>query len=233
MTRWFVVDSYFAEFNAGNDEAVLALIAPDAPINWFGSISIPDHAKFTAFLTGQGTTLTLDECRVTEEVPGEFVRLLCEFGTRDGAMAAVGAPPFNGKMFALVTPDGIEDLSFTYEARDHTEVGVPFYRWMAEHHPDVELPGFDGNGARGPPQRKHARVASCRFNTPRSGPPISRPTAAATSTTAERERQPTAVTTPRKRNRPTSTRLPKVRQPRVKPWSRQLDLSTARRLRTR
>ncbi len=132
-----VTDSYFDEYNAGNYEAVVALLTPAVDINFFGPITPAEFEELTAFFTGMGTTLTPPDCRVTEEVSGESGTVRCAFETIDGRTQAVGAPGVPSTFTAVVTPDGIEQLFFAYGSPDFLHVGRPLESWIAEHRPDA------------------------------------------------------------------------------------------------
>jgi hypothetical protein len=131
-----VADSYFEEYNAGNDEAVVALLTPDATVTWF-SRSRSEWEMITAFFVGQGTILSPPECTVTEEVLGASATVFCDFETHSGVMQAVGAPPVSTSFIAVVTPDGIDRLTFSHGQPDFLDTGLPFEQWIAENHPEA------------------------------------------------------------------------------------------------
>ena len=134
-----VVDTYFEEYNAGNDEAVLALLTPDATVSWF-SRQRTKWEMITAFSIAQGTILSPPECAVTDDLPGApaaSATVTCEYETLTGVAQAVDAPLVSTSLRAVVTDDGIYRLSFVHGQPDFLHAGIPFERWIAENHPEA------------------------------------------------------------------------------------------------
>ncbi len=132
-------DAYFAAFNAGDADAVLALLTTDGSFTErFGSgdqASDLDVADELAFFTGQGTLFKSPSCAVTEDQPVEGTTLSCDYETLDALTQAVDALPVPTTATFTVTPLGISEIHVTYAPEpgqpDFEHVGGKFISWMA------------------------------------------------------------------------------------------------------
>lgn len=90
-------DAYFAAFNAGDADAVLALLTTDGSFtDRFGSggqANDLDIADELASFTAQGTVLTSPSCTPAENQPVEGTTLSCDYETLDALTQAVDALP--------------------------------------------------------------------------------------------------------------------------------------------
>jgi hypothetical protein len=161
-----VNEAYFAAFNAGDSDAVLALFTDDATFfdNFSGSVDQQDWELGLIWDMAQETTLTSPDCTVVEEVPATAVTISCEHETRDSLVQAVGAPHVPTTTTMTVTADGISDFSNRYGNPDFTTAGNPFIRWMEASHPeDAEAVGccagetFEESVARGELRLQYAK----------------------------------------------------------------------------
>jgi len=145
-----VADDYFAEFNAGGSEAVMALFTPDATftVRFIGDQAEPILRDFweerLVWNTAQGTIMTTHECAVTDEAPGA-VTISCEHGTHDAPAQAVGAPAVPTTTTMKVMPDGIGEFDQLYGRPDFTYVGERFNAWMTKNNPADALAAGFGN----------------------------------------------------------------------------------------
>ncbi len=99
-----------------------------------------------AWNTAQGSIYTPQECRAVEIDPGVF-RVICSTGHRDAATQTVDSPPVPTDLIAVVTADGISEMTFRYGSLDFNHVGDPFTAWMGVNHSSyLEDIGF-GNWA--------------------------------------------------------------------------------------
>lgn len=61
----------------------------------------------------------------------------CEFEILTAATQAVDALPTSTTITAVVTPEGISRLAFSFEPPDTLHVGGRFNQWIAENHPEA------------------------------------------------------------------------------------------------
>ncbi len=145
-----VADEYFAAFNAGDSEAVMALFTSDATfaLQFIDDPDEPilrtDWEERLVWDTAQGTVVTTRDCAVIAEAPGAVI-VECEFGTHDAPAQAVDAVAVPTKTTMKITSDGIGEFHELFGRPDFTYVGVPFDAWMAENHPDDALATGFGN----------------------------------------------------------------------------------------
>jgi ketosteroid isomerase-like protein len=119
-----VSDGFIEAFNAGDAEAVLALLTSDVALSErfpgvevgpsFEALDSAFFEQHLAWTTAQGTTFTSPECAVTDEGTGATVTVSCEFGWLDAAEAAVGLPPVPTVLTMVVTKSGISEAAFEY-----------------------------------------------------------------------------------------------------------------------
>jgi len=155
------VDAWFDAYNAGDDEAVLALFAPGVAISSSfgpgesnkgaeaveeGSSTLDEWTMFLAWNTAQGSNYTPQECSVDEIDSGVSVTVTCSTGSRDGLGQAVDSPPVATDLVVVVTAEGISEISFEYERSGFTQVGGRFSNWMAVNHPEIVEAGTVGFG---------------------------------------------------------------------------------------
>jgi hypothetical protein len=138
-----VNEAYFAAYNAGDADAVLALFTDDATFSsgfsGLESQTDVDQTDWDLELVwdlAQGTNLLPSpECTLIEEVPGVAVTISCEHGTLDSLVQAVDSRPVPTTTIMTVTPAGIGDLSEGFGRPDFNDVGIPFADWMEANHP--------------------------------------------------------------------------------------------------
>ena len=132
-----VADTYFAELHAGNVDDVFSVFAPAITIEWFNRISRTEFEMITAFFAGQGTIYTPPDCEVNHEVPGESMFVFCELETHTAGAQAVDAPGVETRLTMVVTPDGIERLTYSYDRDlDFHPVEDPFEIWRIQSYPE-------------------------------------------------------------------------------------------------
>jgi hypothetical protein len=132
-----VKDDFFVAFNSGDADAVLGLFLPDAfeDGEWFEQLLVWNIA--------QGTRYTPSNCQPGELPDSDSVEVTCRFKTHDALSLAVDGPPVPFTMTIHVTPDGISRYRDQFGSPDFNTVGIPFDRWMDEHHPqDAEAAAF-------------------------------------------------------------------------------------------
>lgn len=147
-----VVDQYFDSFNAGDANAVLSLLAPDAILTErFGSVGDfdqferADWEQEVAAFIAQETVLTPHACTEANDQPAGDAIFVCEYGLRDAPAQAVGAPAIPVITRFAVTPAGrISEMQVNYNEGetatdpgvDFVHVGRPFAKWMQANHPE-------------------------------------------------------------------------------------------------
>ena len=133
------VNAWFDAYNAGNDEAVLELFAPGVVISdsIAGSSTLDEWTMLLAWNTAQGSVWTPQECSADEIDPGVSFTVTCSTGHRDAPTQAVDSPPVPTNLVAVVTADGISEITFGYGALDFTYVGGPSTVWMVANHPEI------------------------------------------------------------------------------------------------
>lgn len=129
-----VVDDYFAAFNGGDVDSLLALFTDDATFS--SNLTVPSDELRLVWSLAQGSTLTTPECAPTDVVAGSAVTVACEFGTLQAPGSAVDAPPVSTTAKMTITPSGISHLEEFYPFPHFTTVGGPFEQWMEENHPE-------------------------------------------------------------------------------------------------
>jgi hypothetical protein len=129
-----VVDEYFATYNAGDFDSLLALFTDDASFS--SNVPVPVGKLRITWSLAQGSALTSPECAVVDEVAGVAVTVSCEHGTLQSTELAVGAPAVSTTTKMTIGPDGITDLRETYGGNHFQVAGDPFRSWMEENHPE-------------------------------------------------------------------------------------------------
>jgi ketosteroid isomerase-like protein len=161
-----VADDYFAEFNAGESEAVMALFTPDAT---FAAQFAGDRTaeptlrafweEILVWNAAQGTIMTTHDCAVTDQASGA-VTVECQHGTHDAPAQAVDAVAVPTTTTMKITPDGIGEFHELYGRPDFTFVGDFFYAWMEENHPDDALATDFGNWLSLEEASEHGRITA-------------------------------------------------------------------------
>ncbi len=142
-----VSDAYFAAYEAGDVDAMLALFAPDARfINGIaGSMSREDWEKLYVFKVAEGTVLTTRDCTATTTGSGLSTpasesameaTVRCEYGHHEYLSRAVDGPVVPHRMTMVVTPAGVTRLQDNPGSPNFTTVGDPFTGWMLAQHPE-------------------------------------------------------------------------------------------------
>ena len=177
-----VADDYFAAFNAGDSEAVMALFTPDATLASQFTGDPPEPMlralweERLVWNAAQGTIMTPHDCAVTDEAPGA-VTVECGHGTHDAPAQAVDevtqlrrsgiavVPLPVRQSFAVPTtttmkiwPDGIGEFQELYDQPDFNFVGEPFDAWMTENNPDDALAAGIGNWSSLEEANEHGRI---------------------------------------------------------------------------
>lgn len=137
-----VNDAYFAAYEAGDVDAMMALFTSDATFtDGMGGDSTREErkqllaykvAEGTVFTGREGTVFTGRECSVTSESETE-VTLTCTYGQQEYLAQAVDGPVVPHAMTMVVTPAGATRLADTFGSPDFNTVYNPFLRWMYAH----------------------------------------------------------------------------------------------------
>jgi hypothetical protein len=140
------VDAYFEAYNAGNEDAVLALLTTDTTLTVsFGGRSPEDYKREEweldlAVALAEGTLLASPLCAVTEDQPVEGTTVSCDYETLDAPTQAVDALPVPTTTRFAIAPTGISEMHTSYESQpgqpDFLHVGEPFQKWLAADHPE-------------------------------------------------------------------------------------------------
>ena len=151
-------DGFIEEFNAGDADAVPALLTSDVALSErysgegpsFEALEPAFFEQVLAWGTAQGTTFTSPECVVADEGTGAAVTVSCEFGWLNAARAAVGLSPVPTVLTMVVTRSGISQAAFDYlddfgvgsfgsgsDGRGHFDVWL-----VANHADDMEGIGY-------------------------------------------------------------------------------------------
>lgn len=130
--------AYFAAFNNGDADAVMALLPLSARFSdSFTGISPREvWEQRLVWNMAQGTTLAAPECTAAEGAPGEQVTVTCETATHNAEIQAASAPPVPTVVTIVITPNGIQDLRERFGQPDFSHASDPFIRWMQNNHPD-------------------------------------------------------------------------------------------------
>lgn len=138
--------AYFAAFNSGDVEAVVALFPAGAAFSdsIAGSATRDEWEQRLAWNLAQGTTLATPDCLVpADDRQDELTVVECQSSTSNAAIDAVGARPVPTTVVLAVTPWGIRELREEYGQPDFLAATEPFMRWMVKVHPtDAERIGF-------------------------------------------------------------------------------------------
>ena len=133
-----IANAYFAAYNEGDVDAVVALFEPDTQFSDnFGSQSRAAWEQLLVWNAAQGTVLGPPSCLLAEEIVGVSVRLVCSHDNLDVLVQAVDGPAVPIRLTLEITPEGIVDWKSIFGQPNFNEVGVPFADWMTTHHPDV------------------------------------------------------------------------------------------------
>lgn len=140
-------DEYFAAYNDGDVDGVIALFEPDATFSGnFGSQDRIEWEQLLVWNAAQGTVLEPRDCRVDDEDPGSSVTLFCPHNNLDAVVQAVDGPPVPIGLTLTITPSGIKKWTSIFGDPDFNVVGRPFAVWMVANHPDVVEAGTVGFG---------------------------------------------------------------------------------------
>jgi hypothetical protein len=129
-----VKDSFFVAFNAGDPTAVMGLFTANAE---FGDDGRQWFEELLAWNAAQGTRYTPSDCKAEPDTDSVGVAVSCPFITHDALSIESGGPPVPFVMNMLITPDGIASYRDRFGRPDFNTVGLPFDRWMEQHHPDA------------------------------------------------------------------------------------------------
>lgn len=143
-----VVDAYFAAYNGGDVEALLALLAPDATFasQFRGATAEPqlqDRGQWEQRLVwnaAQGTEQTPPSCTLVDDQPAEGATISCDYERLDAPTQAVGALPVATTSRFTVGAIGISEIvdyhGYGTPRAAFLHVGEPFRRWLQSNHPD-------------------------------------------------------------------------------------------------
>jgi hypothetical protein len=140
-----VIDDYFATYNDGDTDAVLAIAAPDVIVTVTYGVVEPqeDWDQLLAWNNAQGEILTEHTCILTDDQPVVGAAFSCEFDTLDAVILAVDGIPIPTQTLFTVSDGAITKINHDYESpTDFGTAGGPFNLWMEQNHPDVEGAGF-------------------------------------------------------------------------------------------
>jgi hypothetical protein len=139
-----VADAYFAAYNSGDADAVLALFTDDATYSDnLTSDARPNGWELdVVWRLAQGETLSSPDCTLVEEVPGLTVTITCAHETVDAPIRETGSAAVQTTTTMILTPDGISELSQRYAGSHFQRTGNPFVAWMVANHPgDADAAG--------------------------------------------------------------------------------------------
>jgi len=130
-----VAGSYFTVFNAGDADAVLALLTSDVVVadSMVGEWGPGEWERLLTWDTAQGTTYGPVECQVTDRTPDDFT-VRCVTDTLQAVDRAVNSSPVAATITMVVNSDGLSDVSFLHGPGE--TAAVPFEAWMAVQFPD-------------------------------------------------------------------------------------------------
>jgi hypothetical protein len=132
-----VSDAYFAAYEAGDVDAMMALLTPDARItDGLGPSTHEARTRLLAYKVAEGTVFTARECSVVSELATD-VTLQCKYGHHDYTAQVVDGPVVPHTLTMVVTDAGVTRLADIFGDPNFNVVGNPFTVWMAVHHPDA------------------------------------------------------------------------------------------------
>ncbi len=140
-----VANAWYVAFNAGDVDAVMALLAPDPSLgnNFIGTSTLEEERMRNTWNAAQGTKLVTEGCRpIGDNSEQGQQQVRCIGATYDALVQAVDATPVTTRVTMTVDASGIVALRYSYGSPDFDHVGYPFDKWMAANHPDVENLGF-------------------------------------------------------------------------------------------
>lgn len=134
-------DAWFEAFGAGDLDAMVALLAPDAQPEG----DREQWMRVQTFKHAEGALPVDVSCEVQgrEEVE---VKVRCEYGDHEYLARAVGEGPVPNVVTMRIGAQGITRLARGFGPPDYNHVDSPFQLWMDEVHPDeinLECCDFD------------------------------------------------------------------------------------------
>lgn len=133
-----IVDGYFAAYDAGDIDGMIALLTPDARVgfareDWGAERWRNLHEWHDA----QRTEMLPRKCKAAQVDDPGTVTVDCEYAQHPYLSRVVDGPavPFTGRF--VVTSDGIADISQRFGTPDFNAIDRPFQAWLQAHHPDV------------------------------------------------------------------------------------------------
>ncbi len=148
-----VKDAYFAAYEAGNIDGMLALFSPGIDMavrdvsedqDWWGSLSLESWKQRYVWQSAEGTVLTTPECTTSDGPEGDVI-VTCEYAHHRYPDILVGAPATSSTLTLTISPDGT-----ITQWRDvaHFPAWVtegPLLSWMIQTHPaDAHMVSFAG-----------------------------------------------------------------------------------------
>jgi len=138
-----VGDAYFAAYDGGDFDSVIALFTDEATFenNWRWAAILDREAwePWLAMTLAEGETLTSSNCSVVGEAPGGAMTISCEHGSSDAVTLAIGSPPVVTRTIMEVARDGIGDIETKYDFPNFRPTDGAFSRWMQANHPEVAI----------------------------------------------------------------------------------------------
>jgi hypothetical protein len=130
-----VNDANFAAYESGDVDAMLALFAPDVYL-LDNETTREDWEQLCVWKVAEGTVLMARNCIARVSEPEGGVVVACGYQQQEYLSRAVGGNVVLHSMSMIVTPNGITRLTDEFSGPNFSEVGVPFIRWMEDHHPE-------------------------------------------------------------------------------------------------
>jgi hypothetical protein len=133
-----VTDAYFAAYNSGDADAVLALFTEEATFsdNLTGNPRENGWELDVVWRLAQGETVSSPDCTLVEQVPGLTVTITCVHETADAPIQETGSTAVQTTTTMILTPQGISGLSQRYQGAHFAPTGNRFIAWMRANHPE-------------------------------------------------------------------------------------------------
>jgi hypothetical protein len=127
-------NQFFAAYNAGDPDSVMALLAPGAVISdyYIAGSTVGDWEMEMVWGTAQGTVVVDPTCSVTADM-GLTVVVDCSTETYLAVAQAVSADPVPTHLTMILAEGEIRQLSYAYGYPFFTTVSTPFDAWIWNH----------------------------------------------------------------------------------------------------
>lgn len=131
------VDEYFAAYDAGDIEGMMALLTPDARVGFAGEDwGLQTWRHLHEWKAAEGTVMLPRDCASTQSDESDSVTVTCEYGQQEYLSQVVDASVVPHTATFVVGPAGITLLDQDFGPPDFLTYGRPFSAWMDAHHPD-------------------------------------------------------------------------------------------------